>query len=74
MPDGHAGFAGAEPRPGSYHDTASKRHAGKMPAVPEWPGGFRDPKWVMVDGVFWGGGWPSVSHLTERDSFCAAMP
>ena len=36
-----------------------------MPAVPEWPGGFRDPKWVLVDGVFWGRGRETVSHLTE---------
>ena len=73
MPDGHAGFAGVEPGRGPNHGTASKGHAGKMPAVPEWPGGFRDPKWLMVDGVFWGGGRETMSHLTELDSFCAAM-
>jgi len=66
--------AGIEPRLGSYHDTASKRHAGKMPAVPEWPGGFRDLKWVPVDGVFWGGGREIMSHLTELDPFFTAMP
>ena len=40
-----------------------------MPAVPEWPGGFRDLKWVPVDGVFWGGGREIMSHLTELDPF-----
>ena len=36
-----------------------------MPAVPEWPGRFQGPEWVLVDGVFWGGGWEIMSHLTE---------
>jgi hypothetical protein len=60
--------------PGPNLGMGSKRDAGKMPAVPEWPGGFRDPKWVPVAGVFWGGGREILSHLTELNRFWELLP